>query len=54
MADGSILPTSIGVNSQVPIMSMATRLAWKLSERLAHRRAVDTRSPATHAAVGQS
>ena len=35
VADGSIFPTSIGVNSQVPIMAMATRLAWRLSERLA-------------------
>jgi len=34
VADGSILPTSIGVNSQVPIMAMATRLAWRLAERL--------------------
>ena len=34
IADGSILPTSIGVNSQVPIMTMATRLAWRLAERL--------------------
>lgn len=34
VADGSILPTSIGVNSQIAIMSMATRLAHKLSERL--------------------
>jgi choline dehydrogenase-like flavoprotein len=33
VADGSILPTSIGVNSQVPIMSMATRIAWRLCER---------------------
>jgi len=33
VADGSILPTRIGVNSQVPIMSMATRLAWRLAER---------------------
>jgi choline dehydrogenase-like flavoprotein len=33
VADGSILPTSIGVNSQVPIMSMATRIAWRLAER---------------------
>jgi choline dehydrogenase-like flavoprotein len=37
VADGSILPTSIGVNSQVPIMTMATRLAWRLAERLAKR-----------------
>ncbi len=34
VADGSILPTSIGVNSQVPIMAMATRIAWRLCERL--------------------
>jgi choline dehydrogenase-like flavoprotein len=34
VADGSILPTSIGVNSQVPIMTMATRLAWQLAEKL--------------------
>jgi choline dehydrogenase-like flavoprotein len=33
VADGSILPTSIGVNSQVPIMSMATRIAWRLCDR---------------------
>ena len=39
IADGSVLPTSIGVNSQVPIMAMTTRLAWKLSERLTRRRA---------------
>jgi choline dehydrogenase-like flavoprotein len=35
IADGSILPTSIGVNSQVPIMAMATRVAWQLKERYA-------------------
>ncbi len=34
VVDGSILPTSIGVNSQVPIMAMATRLAWRLRDRL--------------------
>jgi choline dehydrogenase-like flavoprotein len=33
LADGSIVPTSIGVNSQVPIMSFATRIAWRLAER---------------------
>jgi choline dehydrogenase-like flavoprotein len=33
VADGSILPTSIGVNSQLPIMSMATRIAWGIAER---------------------
>jgi choline dehydrogenase-like flavoprotein len=37
VADGSILPTSIGVNSQVPIMALATRIAWRLSERLHFR-----------------
>jgi choline dehydrogenase-like flavoprotein len=37
IADGSILPTSIGVNSQVPIMTMATRLAWRLAERATRR-----------------
>jgi choline dehydrogenase-like flavoprotein len=34
IADGSILPTSIGVNSQLPIMSMATHIGWRLAERL--------------------
>ena len=34
VADGSVLPTSIGVNSQVPIMTMATRIAWGLRERV--------------------
>jgi choline dehydrogenase-like flavoprotein len=33
VADGSILPTSLGVNPQLSIMSMATRIAWKLRER---------------------
>ena len=32
--DGSVLPTSIGVNSQVPIMTVATQLAWGLRDRL--------------------
>jgi choline dehydrogenase-like flavoprotein len=39
VADGSVLPTSIGVNSQVPIMSMATRIAWGIREKLARRAA---------------
>jgi choline dehydrogenase-like flavoprotein len=34
IADGSILPTSIGVNSQVPIMTLATRVAWRLRDTL--------------------
>jgi choline dehydrogenase-like flavoprotein len=33
VADGSTLPTSIGVNSQEPIMAMATRIAWGIDER---------------------
>jgi len=35
VADGSTLPTSIGVNSQEPIMAMATRIAWGIDERFA-------------------
>jgi len=31
--DGSIFPTSIGVNSQLPIMALATRLAWGIRDR---------------------
>ena len=30
--DGSVFPTSIGVNSQLPIMAVATRLAWGIAE----------------------
>lgn len=33
VADGSVLPTSLGVNPQETIMAMATRIAWKLRER---------------------
>ena len=33
VADGSLLPTSIGVNSQVPIMAMATKIAWGIRDR---------------------
>jgi len=44
VADGSILPTSIGVNSQVPIMAMATRIAWRLEERLSRARSLRTAS----------
>jgi GMC oxidoreductase len=32
VADGSILPTSLGVNPQVSIMAMATRIAWRMRE----------------------
>lgn len=34
VADGSVLPTSIGVNSQLPVMTVATRIAWGLRDRL--------------------
>lgn len=34
VADGSILPTSIGVNSQEPIMAAATRIAWGIADRI--------------------
>lgn len=33
VADGSVLPTSLGVNPQLTIMAMATRIAQKLRER---------------------
>ena len=33
VADGSILPTSLGVNPQLSIMSMALRIAWHLREK---------------------
>ncbi|MCC7386756.1 MAG: GMC family oxidoreductase [Deltaproteobacteria bacterium] len=37
VADGSVFPSSIGVNSQLPIMAMATRIAWGLRDRLRDR-----------------
>ena len=33
VADGSIFPTSIGVNSQLPIMAMATRISENFLSR---------------------
>jgi choline dehydrogenase-like flavoprotein len=33
VADGSVIPTSLGVNPQETVMAMATRIAWKLRER---------------------
>ena len=33
VADGSVLPTSLGVNPQESIMSVATRIAWRLRDR---------------------
>jgi choline dehydrogenase-like flavoprotein len=34
VADGSLFPTSIGVNSQLPIMTVATKVAWGLRDKL--------------------
>ncbi len=47
LADGSVLPSSIGVNSQEPIMAMATRIAWGLCDQLAtkSRRSVGAKAP---------
>lgn len=33
VVDGSVLPTSLGVNPQESIMSVATRMAWRMRER---------------------
>jgi choline dehydrogenase-like flavoprotein len=33
VADGSVVPTSLGVNPQIGIMAMATRLVWRMRER---------------------
>jgi choline dehydrogenase-like flavoprotein len=30
VADGSVLPTSLGVNPQLSIMTVATRIAWRM------------------------
>jgi choline dehydrogenase-like flavoprotein len=32
VADGSIMPTSLGVNPQETVMAMATRIAWGMRE----------------------
>jgi choline dehydrogenase-like flavoprotein len=32
VADGSIVPTSLGVNPQLSIMAMATRIAWRMRD----------------------
>lgn len=37
VADGSVVPSSIGVNSQLTVMAMATRIGWILRERLRDR-----------------
>lgn len=33
VADGSVLPTSLGVNPQLSIMTVATRIAWRMRDR---------------------
>lgn len=33
IADGSIVPTSLGVNPQLTVMTMATRVAWKMRDK---------------------
>jgi choline dehydrogenase-like flavoprotein len=37
VADGSVVPTSIGVNSQLTIMAMAARIAWRIRDRMTDR-----------------
>jgi choline dehydrogenase-like flavoprotein len=39
VADGSVLPTSLGVNSQIPVMAVARCIARGLADRLSARRA---------------
>ena len=39
-ADGGVVPTSLGVNPQLTIMAMATRIAWRMRETLPRRAAV--------------
>jgi choline dehydrogenase-like flavoprotein len=52
LADGSVFPTSIGVNSQLPIMAMATRIAWRLGEEvLKRRRRSDVNRPGVSAVM---
>ena len=38
VADGSLFPTSIGVNSQLPIMTVSTQIAWGLRDALLKRK----------------
>jgi len=51
VADGSILPTSIGVNSQVPVMAMATRIGWQLADRFGRSVRDQSRARKPEAAV---
>jgi choline dehydrogenase-like flavoprotein len=34
VADASVFPSAIGVNPQITIFAMATRIAWRLAEQL--------------------
>jgi len=38
VADGSVLPSSIGVNSQLPVMAVARQIAHRITESVALRR----------------
>ena len=40
VADGSVLPSSIGVNSQLPVMAMAMRIAHGIADRMSDLRRV--------------
>ena len=33
VVDSGVLPTSLGVNPQISVMAMATRLAWRMRDR---------------------
>lgn len=37
VADGSILPSSLGVNPQLTVMTMATRIAWHMADGVSGR-----------------
>jgi choline dehydrogenase-like flavoprotein len=37
VADGSVMPTSLGVNPQETVMAMATRIAWGIRDRSSSR-----------------
>lgn len=38
VADGSVLPSSLGVNPQLTVMAVATHIAWQLREKRPRRR----------------
>jgi choline dehydrogenase-like flavoprotein len=51
VADASILPGSAGVNPQITIMAMATRIAWRLATRLGAPREASDPEPRAQTAV---